>query len=497
MLKILSAAQIKALDAYTIQHEPIASIDLMERACRAFVQWFTEHIDASHKISVVCGTGNNGGDGLAIARLLKELNYRVEVWIVRGGTSESLDFTFNLSRLSDKKILIREITGEIEADAFQNCDVLIDAIFGTGLSRSVEGVYAKAIDVINNTSAIRVAVDLPSGLLTDAPTSGTIVNAHYTVTFQLPKLAFMLPESAPFVGEWTTVEIGLNKDFIKAAETLYGITTQKDCKRIIKPRTTFQHKGNFGHALLITGSHGKTGAAVLAARAALRAGVGLLTVHIPKSSYTILQTAVPEAMTDVDTHDLFTTYCANIESYSAIGIGPGLGINAETVNAFSKALDQFRKPMVLDADALNILGKHPELRKRIPKGSILTPHPKEFERLVGSWSSDYERLTKQKALATELQSVVLVKGAHTAIASSDGHVYFNSTGNPGMATAGSGDVLTGILTALLAQGYSAVEAARLGVYVHGLSGDMAAREKGMISLIASDLVDTLPKAFRL
>lgn len=491
MIKILSAAQIKSLDAYTIQHEPISSINLMERASDAFVHWFTERIDATHKIGVICGTGNNGGDGLAIARLLKELNYRVQVWIVRGGVSESLDFTFNLNGLMDKKIPVHEINKAPDAALFDSCNVLIDAIFGTGLSRAPEGLYAQVISRINEASALRVAVDLPSGLQADAPSTGVIVKADYTVSFQLPKLPFLLPQYADVVGEWTTVDIGLNKDFVKSAETPYAITTAKDCKRIIKPRTTFQHKGNFGHALLIAGSLGKTGAAVLAARAALRAGVGLLTVHIPKSSNVILQTAVPEAMTDIDAHDAFTTYCSSIDQYQTIGIGPGIGQQPETINALSKVLTQCEKPMVIDADALNILASHRELLSIVPKGSILTPHPKEFERIVGAWTSDFQRLEKQKELAAKLKCVVLVKGAYTAVATPEGKIYFNSTGNPGMATGGSGDVLTGILTALLAQGYSSIDAARLGVFLHGKAGDDAARTKGMTALIASDLIDEL------
>lgn len=490
MIKILSAAQIRALDAYTIQHEPISSINLMERASDAFVHWFTERIDATHKIGVICGTGNNGGDGLAIARLLKELNYRVQVWIVRGGVNESLDFTFNLNRLTDKKIVVHNITKASDA-LFDSCDVLIDAIFGTGLSRAPEGLYAQVIGAMNGTSALRVAVDLPSGLQADVPSTGVIVKADYTVSFQLPKLSFLLPQYADVVGEWTTLDIGLSKDFIKSAHTSYAITTSKDCKRIIKPRTTFQHKGNFGHALLIAGSLGKTGAAVLAARAALRAGVGLLTVHIPKSSNIILQISVPEAMTDIDAHDAFTTYCSNIDQYQTVGIGPGIGQQSETINALSKVLTQCERPMVLDADALNILGSHRELLQLIPKGSILTPHPKEFERLVGEWTSDFQRLEKQKELAAKLKCVVLVKGAYTAVATPEGKIYFNSTGNPGMATGGSGDVLTGILTALLAQGYSSTDAARLGVFIHGKAGDDAARKKGMTALIASDIIDEL------
>jgi ADP-dependent NAD(P)H-hydrate dehydratase / NAD(P)H-hydrate epimerase len=495
MPKILSAKLIKELDAYTIQHEPIASIDLMERACRAFESWFTEKFDVTHHVGIICGTGNNGGDGLGIARLLYESGYNVQLWIVKGDATESIDFKINRDRLRNK-IKIVELTLKCDQAIFSSCNILIDAIFGSGLSRAPEGLYAKAIDCINQTNALRIAVDVPSGLMMDKSSTGSIVKAHHTVSFQLPKLVFFLPQSYPFVGRWSVISIGLNKDFIKQAPTPYSYISLKDVKRIVKPRLTFDHKGRYGHALIIAGSIGKIGASVLASRASLRSGLGLLTVHIPKCGNTILQTAVPEAMVSIDKNEEFLTSIENTDQYSAIGIGPGLGQHPETVKAFTSILSQFKSPMVIDADALTILSLKKELMNHIPQGSILTPHPKEFERLVGSWKDDFERLEKQQQLAKQLKCVVVLKGAYSSIASPEGDVYFNSTGNPGMATGGSGDVLTGILTGLLAQHYSPLEAAQLGVYLHGLSGDMAAYENGMNSLIASDLIEFLPTAFK-
>ena len=495
MPKILSAKQIKELDAYTIQHEPIASIDLMERACRAFESWLTERFDVTHRIGIVCGTGNNGGDGLGIARLLFELGYQVQLWIVNGDATESLDFKINLDRLRNK-ISVTEITLKFDQAIFSSCDILIDAIFGSGLSRPPEGLYEKAIDCINQTNALRIAVDVPSGLMMDQHSTGSIVKAHHTVSFQLPKLVFFFPQNYPFVGSWHIVPIGLSKDFIRQATSPYFYLSLKNIKRIVKPRLTFDHKGHYGHALLIAGSIGKMGAAILASRASLRSGLGLLTVHIPKCGNTILQTALPEAMVSIDNSEAFSTGIENLNSYSSIVIGPGLGQHPETVNAFAAVLKQFKLPMIIDADALNILSSNKELLNHIPEGSILTPHPKEFERLVGTWKDDFERLKKQQQLAKQLKCIVVLKGAYSSIASSDGDVFFNSTGNPGMATAGSGDVLTGILTSLLAQQYSSLNAALLGVYLHGLSGDGAAYEKGMNSIIASDLVEFLPDAFK-
>ncbi|MDH4089100.1 MAG: NAD(P)H-hydrate dehydratase [Cyclobacteriaceae bacterium] len=497
MLKILPPAQIKALDAYTIKHGAISSIDLMERACRAFTKWFAEHFSELCTVGVVCGTGNNGGDGMGIARMLKELGYPVKVWVVKGSGPESADFKINFDRARNIKIEILPLVNDVDVDekVFDACEILIDAIFGSGLSRPVEGIYAQVIHCINKAEAKRVAVDIPSGLMTDSPSQDQIVKADFTISFQLPKLAFFLPECHSFVGQWTLVDIGLHKDFIKDADASYFYIIQKDLRKVLRERSTFDHKGNYGHALLIAGSFGKVGAAILAARAALRAGLGLLTVHVPQCGYPILQGSVPEAMVSVDQHEHHLSAVANLDHYTAIGIGPGLGTGPETVAAFVHILENFRSPMVIDADGLNMLSENSALLHLIPEGSILTPHPKEFERLVGGWKNDFERLEKQKMLAAQLKSIIVLKGAYSSIAAPDGRVYFNSTGNPGMATGGSGDVLTGILTGLVAQHYDPLQAAQLGVFVHGLSGDLAVPEMGINSLIASDIIDFLPSAF--
>ncbi len=495
MLKILSAQQIRELDAYTITHEPVASIDLMERACRAFCSWFTENFYETLRIGVVCGTGNNGGDGLGIARMLLQMGYKVQVWIVRGSDKESADFSINRQRLPDK-IPVAELTAPQVAIDFHGVDLIIDALFGSGLSRPAEGIYARAIAAMNQADCLRVAVDIPSGLMADVPSEGVVVQAHHTVTFQLPKLAFLLPQNYPFVGEWHVVDIGLSKKFMARAETKNYLLTSSGVRRLLKPRSKFDHKGHYGHALLIAGSRGKMGAAILAAMGVLRSGAGLLTVHVPTGAYPILQTAVPEAMVSVDPHaDLFSEP-PQTEQFQVIGIGPGLGTDRHTVRALDALFSSARVPMVLDADALNILAAHPNMLHRIPPGSLLTPHPGEFKRLVGEWKNDFERLKRQIQLAVQLQSVVVVKGAHSAIACPDGTVWFNNTGNPGMAKGGSGDALTGILTGLMARGYGAADAARLGCWVHGLAGDLTLHEKGPESLITRDLLEKLPKAFR-
>lgn len=495
MLKILTPAQTKELDAYTIQHRPIASIDLMESACHAITAWFVERFNTSYKIGIVCGTGNNGGDGLGVARLLVGAGYSVHVWIIKGSVPESVEFKINLERLKDKiePVLILE---KVDSNAFSNIDILLDAIFGSGLSRPPEGIYADVINVINEQPLTRIAIDIPSGLMADKPSHGPTIRAHHTLCFQLPKLAFLFPQHHGFVGQWILLDIGLHREFIKSVETPFFYFTRKDVRKILRTRSKFDHKGLYGHALLIAGSYGKMGAAVLMARAALRSGPGLLTLHTPKCGYNIIQTTVPEAMMSVDEHEEYLTKCPQLDNYSTVGIGPGLGQSKQTIKAFGETLQKCKVPMVIDADGLNILSGNRELLPLVPPESILTPHPKEFERLVGAWKDEFERLEKQRKLAQDLKSVIVLKGAYTSVASPEGKVFFNSSGNPGMAKGGSGDVLTGILTGLLAQKYSAIQAAQLGVFLHGFSGDLAAYEKGMNSIIPSDIIEFLPEAFK-
>lgn len=494
MLKILSTDQIRDWDAFTISNEPVASIDLMERACRAFVVWFAERFNASRRIGVVCGTGNNGGDGLGIARMLKEWGYTVKVWVVWGEGKGSADFNTNLGRL-EKAIPRFDVRRPADPMDLGECDIIIDGIFGSGLSRPADGIYAYAIEQINGAEATRVAIDIPSGLLADKPSAGAIVKAHYTVTFQSPKLAFYLPESYPFTGEWHVVDIGLAERFLDSATTTTYQIQRKDVRRIRKRRSRFGHKGDYGRAVIIAGGYGKMGAAVLCARAALRSGLGLLTMHVPGCGYNIVQTAVPEAMATVDpgTHAITELPDMNAD---AVGIGPGIGTAQATALAFRHFLEGHRKPMVIDADALNILAANPGMMDLVPPLSLLTPHPREFERLAGPWTDDFARLNLVRDFARRHNVIVVLKGAYSTIASPDGNIYFNPTGNPGMATGGSGDVLTGILTGILAQGYTPLETAIMGVYLHGRAGDIAEVDKGTEGLIASDLIEYLPQAFR-
>ncbi len=499
-MKILPVDKIKEADAYTIAHEPVSDIDLMERAARQLFRWIKKRVDRHRRIFVVAGLGNNGGDGLALARMLTEEGFDVEVFVIRFSDKHSDSFQINYDRFAElgTKKIHNLSPGEPFPQGGEN-DVLVDALFGSGLSRPVKGFPGEVIRSMNASPAMKIAIDVPSGLFTDTPSAGAggeIFRACHTLTFQFPKLAFLLPENEAFVGNWHVLDIGLHQDYIRNVAVRNFFVLRQDAAFIRKPRRKFAHKGTFGHALLIAGSYGKMGAAVLAAHAALRSGVGLLHVHIPQAGYAIMQTALPEAMLSIDRYENYFSDIPELAPFNAVGIGPGLGTMHQSQMALKLLLQQFKLPMVFDADALNILAENKTWLAFLPHYSILTPHPKEFERLAGTWNNDFVRLEKQRAFAMKYQVVVVVKGAHTSICTPKGDCWFNSTGNPGMATAGSGDVLTGILTSLLAQGYGSVEAAVMGVYLHGLAGDLAAKKRGQEAVMAGDIVAMLGKAFK-
>lgn len=501
-MKILSAAQIREADAYTIANEPVSSTALMERAASACFEWIVKHFDKSHSFKIFCGVGNNGGDGLAIARKLRNDGYNTEVFILRFSNKCSEDFLINEKRLDGLKIKITDLSEEsfheFGAPGKNEKQVIIDAIFGSGLSRPVTGFAAEIIKKINKSESTVISIDIPSGLFCENNAGNTrenIIKANFTLTFELPKLAFFFPENGENVGEWKLIPIGLDQEFISETAGKFFFITRKTACRILRPRKKFSHKGTYGHALLICGGYGKMGASVLAARACLRSGAGLTTAHIPECGYEVMQTSVPEAMVSVDESDQFITGHPHLEKFSAIGAGPGLGAEKQTGNMIKLLIQNSPAPLVIDADAINIISENKTWLSFLRRQSIFTPHPKEFERLVGKSSDDFERLEMQIAFARKFNSYVILKGAHTSIACPDGEVFFNSTGNPGMATGGCGDVLTGILTGLSAQGYSLKETCVLGVYIHGLAGDIAAEKKGFEALIAGDLIDSLGEAF--
>jgi len=499
-MKIFSVKQIREADQFTIKNEPISSINLMERAARQLFKWIVKRVDNSHVIHVFAGLGNNGGDGLALARLLATKDYQVNVFIIRYSKKTSKDFQINFERLKDNKNAnLFEVKSTNDLKTIAEDDLVVDALFGSGLTRPVSGFIGDVIDSVNNSPAVKIAVDVPSGLFADTPSDsskGKIVRADYTLSFQLPKLAFVLPENDRFVGEWHLLDIGLSHDFINNTVTKHFMMQKRDISPMLRQRKKYDHKGTYGHALLIAGSYGKMGAAILASKACLRSGVGLLHCHTPKVGYQIMQVASPETMISLDRYDNYFSEIPALGIYDAVGIGPGLGIEHQSQMALKLLIQEFKKPIVFDADALNILSENKTWLAFLPAGSILTPHPKEFERLVGKWKNDFEKLQLLKNFCSKYGVYVVLKGAHTATCFPDGNIYFNSTGNPGMATAGSGDVLTGIITGLLAQGYSPGRAAVTAVFIHGLAGDIAAKRIGPEALLAGDVVDAIGKAFK-
>lgn len=492
-MKILSAAQIREADAYTISHEPISSLALMERAGKACFEWIESNVNTSKRITVVCGTGNNGGDGLVIARLLHEKKYSVDA-IVVSSPNPSIDFKKNLEAAIKAGVPINEINEKSTLHLNEN-GILIDAIFGTGISRPVSGWIGECIDSINSSNNEIISIDLPSGMFTDEHTEGKVICASHTLTFQTPKRAFFFAENEKYTGNFHILDIGLDKNFIEKVQSYGQFLLAENIKPLLKKRNKFSHKGNYGHSLLISGSKGKIGAAILAARACLRSGSGLLTVRIPHCGYSILQTAVPEAMAQADEEEDFITHTGNFIETMHVAVGPGIGTSSATKKMLLDLLERTKKPIVLDADAINIISENRDYINLIPPFSILTPHPKEFERLAGESKNDFERHEKLLLFSKQHKVFVVLKGAHTCIATPDGMAYFNSTGNPGMAKGGSGDALTGVILAFLSQGYEPMVAALLGVYIHGLAGDITAKEKGEYSMITSDLIENLPKAF--
>lgn len=497
-MKILSAEQIRQWDQFTIEQEPIASIDLMERAAQKCTDWLCEQYPDAASFSIFCGKGNNGGDGLAIARQLIERNYFVSVSILEFGHKGTDDFQVNLARLHKlPQADIHFIQTEEHFHPFNKGTIIIDAIFGSGLNRQLEGVTANLVHHINNSGCEIVSIDIPSGLFTDHSSRGNVmIHASHILTFQCYKPAFFFAENEAAIDQIHLLDIGLHQQFLEQITTKLEMVDDKLVHIVYKPRKKFSHKGHFGHALIIAGSYGKIGAAVLATKACLRSGAGLVTAHIPSSGYTIMQQAVPEAMIMTDfSSSLVTKLAEPPDRFTAIGLGPGIGTANECKELLIEIFSTYKRPLVADADALNIMAGEPELLRLLPAQSILTPHPKEFERLFGTAANEFERIEKIKQKSDELNCVIVLKGHHTVIALPGGSILFNSTGNAGMATAGSGDVLTGILTGLLAQGYSSAAAVILGVYLHGAAGDLAAQKNSMEAMIAGDIIDNLGNAF--
>jgi yjeF C-terminal region, hydroxyethylthiazole kinase-related/yjeF N-terminal region len=494
-MKIPDIKTARLADAYTIENEPISSVDLMERAATQIYFWLMRNLKSKEvSIKIFCGMGNNGGDGLVLARLLATQDIYAQVFVLHVSDNFSHDCEVNYERLKEiPEVPMYGIFSKDDFPKIDDNDIIVDALFGSGLNRPLEGVAAELVQHLNDNHAIRIAIDIASGLNGDSigNSSNPIIHADYTLSMQFPKMAFLYPENEPFVGKWEVMDIKIHPDFIENLETSNFYTTADVIKPLLHKRGKHSHKGTYGHALLITGSTGKTGAAMLASESCLRSGVGLLTTHLPKSAMLPLQVYLPEAMISPDKSDNCFSELPDLQPYNAIGAGPGLGKAPETATALKLLIQNAKVPMVLDADALNIISENKTWLSFLPDRTIITPHPKEFERLFGKTDNSAQRIELQREMSVKHNIIIVLKGANTSITFPNGSCFFNSTGNPGMATAGSGDVLTGIILSLLAQRYTPEEAAIIGVFMHGRAGDKAAAEKGMEAMIAGDITKQL------
>ena len=495
-MKIFSAAQIQKWDIVTIAQKPVASVELMEKAATACYKWIMRQRFANQQFCIFCGKGNNGGDGLALARLLIQADCPVKVYIAESGKKGTPDFQINLERLHRHTTGIHFIQSEDFFPQLDENDLVIDSLFGTGLNKPLACMNAALADHINRSATRIISIDIPSGLFADHGSKGNIViHAAHTLSFQSFKLAFLLAENESYCGDVHILNIGLDKNFEIEEKTVFELTDEQMIKAIYRPRKKFAHKGTFGHAALIAGCYGMMGAAVLAAKSCLRSGVGKLTSFIPKPGIDILQVSVPEAMCK-PAGDEYISYVPDMDIFDAVGIGPGLGICESHIDLLKEVFKSAGNPLLADADALNIVAAQKELLALIPANSVLTPHPKEFERLFGEAQNDFDRLDLALQKSKEHQLYIVLKGHYTFITTPYGKGYFNSTGNAGMATPGSGDVLAGIITSFLAQGYPSLEACILGVYLHGLAGDIAAQKFSQEAMVAGDIVECLGDAFK-
>ena len=496
-MKIFTAQQIYEADKSTIVNQQITSDELMERAATQLFTWLHSRLQgAPVKIHLFCGIGNNGGDGMVLARHLQEHGYLIGVHVVTYSEKRSHDFLLNLDRLKERKIWPNFLGPNDELPKIDKEDIIVDAIFGIGLNRTPDDWVIKVIQHLNNSRAFILSVDIPSGLFVDkAPKNeDSIVRANHVLSFQAPKLIFFLPQTGIYSNQWEILDIGLDKDYLNSVDNVYELIGKNEVLPWYKPREKFSHKGTYGHSLIIGGSYGKIGAVILASDACLNTGSGLVTAYIPTCGYIPMQTALPEAMVITDTNEKMVSDIQFDITPTVIGLGIGIGQDDITIGALKEFLRTNKTPLVIDADALNIISKNKEFLKMLPAQSVLTPHPKELERLIGSWQDDFEKLEKAKAFSKQHDLILVIKGAHT-ITLYNGKGYINTTGNPGMATAGSGDVLTGMVTGLIAQGYDSLRATVFAIYLHGRSGDLAVEQCGYQALTASEIIDFIGDAF--
>ncbi len=499
-MKIFPVKTISEIDKYTIEHEPILSINLMERAARKLFEYIQTNFQESASYLIFAGPGNNGGDALALARLLLLSGKDVTVVMLRNND------------LSDETKINRQRLNFLEHAVVVSLDkghpiplpepdtIIIDGLFGAGLNRPLEKENLELVKKINSWPNYKISIDIPSGLMGEDNFDNNyegIICADIVLSFEFPKLSFLLPENRKFIKEWKILPIGLHKSKIEELETSWFYTQLNDVKEKIIFRDRFAYKNELGHALLIAGSTGMMGAAVLASKACMRAGVGLLTVHIPQNNEQILYTTLPEALVSIDRSSIMFTEFPDLEKFSAIAVGPGIGKKTNSKRALCDLISMVdKKPIVIDADAINILSKNNDWIEKLSENTILTPHEGEFRRLVGDWKNDVDKIEKGVGFAKKYNLITVLKGHNSVVILPNGECHFNSTGNAGMATAGCGDALTGVILSLLAQGLPPKDAAIAGVFIHGLAGDIAAKLVGIEGMITSDLIDNIGIAIK-
>ncbi len=500
-MKIFTTEDIRAIDRSTIETEGVTARDLIERVADGVVGEIVSRWRPNKRTTVFAGPGNNGADALAVARQLIEQGFAPEIYLFNIGgdklSSDCRQCRDDLLKLDG--VNFTEVTGSFTLPELNSSYLVVDGLFGSGLREPLTGGFMSLVRYINESGAKVLSIDVPSGMFGDwnrGAINRNIIHASLTIAIQFPRLAFMMKENSSLVGEWKVIDIGLSNDAMRRTPTNFQIVDAAGMRMLLKPRSPFCSKADFGNLLIVAGKYGMMGAAIMAARGSLRSGVGKVTVHAPGWGYEVIQGQVPEAMFDPDRNDTVVSEIKQAHAYSAVAIGPGLGTSEATINALDSFLKSSGGPLVLDADALNCMSMRRTMLNMLPARSILTPHAGEFDRLFGTHSTDEERLLTAVKVAEDYDILILLKGHHTALVRPDGKIYFNSTGSPALATPGSGDVLTGVIAAFLAQGYKPEIAPLAGAYIHGLAGDIAADEHGEYGVTAGDIAANIGRAIR-
>lgn len=509
---LVTAQEMRELDRLTIEEYGTPGHVLMERAgagaTDALLHTFPQARETA--VLVFAGKGNNGGDGFVMARLLKKQGVKCEVILAAPKKEITGDALRNLNAFAKVHGKITEITDSAQLDVVQNklrrSGLIVDALLGTGLNAPVRGLIASLIELINMSGLPVMAVDIPSGLDADrGEPLGTAVQAELTVTFGYPKRGQVGEPGASYVGQLAVVDIGIAAEAIAMVRPRVELLTAEEVGLLVRSRRHAAHKGDFGHLLVLAGARGKSGAALLCGGSALRVGTGLVTLGGPSSLNAVFSSVLIEAMTIPLPELPDGSFCLDenamsqaVQGKTAIAYGPGVGVSADTIGLTRWLLRQSKVPMVIDADGLNCVATDVDMLRNAQSPLVLTPHPGEMARLLKATNAEIQahRLDVARSFATEHKCHLVLKGANTVIAAPDGRAWINSSGNPGMASGGMGDVLTGIIGGLLAQGYPPEEACCLGVFLHGYAGDMATEEKGEAGILARDLIERLPSGLR-